>query len=114
MSENLSNQAGESTTGTQSTVDKITAAAGEMAAKAEEMFDKARASEMGQQAEAAWEKVEDKAEELLDKAKNSELGKKAEEVLDKLGDKAEALWDKIADKFDGDDAPPAGDPNKQA
>jgi hypothetical protein len=85
-----------------------------MAAKAEEMFDKARASEMGQQAEAAWEKVEDKAEELLEQAKNSELGKKAEEAFDKISDKAEALWDKIADKFDGDDTPPAVDPNKQA
>lgn len=114
MSENLSNQAGENTTGTQSTVDKITAAAGEVAAKAEEMFDKARASEMGQKAEAAWEKVEDKAEELLDKAKNSELGQKAEEVFEKLSDKAEALWDKIADKFDGDDAPKDENANKQA
>ena len=113
MSDQASKQAEEAakiTAENPSTLDKLSAAAGEAAAKAEELFDKARTSEYGQKAEAAWEKVEDKAEELLDKAKNSEWGKKAEEALDKLEDKAEALWDKLTDALDGDEK---ADPEKK-
>ncbi|HLO82394.1 MAG TPA: hypothetical protein VK166_15625 [Chitinophagaceae bacterium] len=77
--------------------------------KIEEVVDK-----LGDNAEKVWDKVEDKAEALWDKAQSGELTEEAKAKLGDLAEGAKGLWNKLVDKIDGDDAPAATDPGKQA
>jgi hypothetical protein len=120
MSENLANEpvkdASEKIVASESTTEKITAAADKLANeagkawdtvedKAEELWDKAKSGELKEEAKEKLEDLKEGAEKLWDKAKSGELTSEAKEKLEDLKEGAGKLWDKIVDKFDGDDAP---------
>jgi hypothetical protein len=120
MSENLANEpvkdTAEKIVSTESTTEKITAAADKLAAeagkawdivedKAEALWDKAKSGELTKEANEKLDDLKEGAEKLWDKAKSGELTAEAKDKLEDLKEGAGKFWDKIVDKFDGDDVP---------